>query len=74
MESINGTSQRGQAIIRKSRSNCRLVTAGEMGSSDTGNTTTTTTTTTTNNRPSQQKQRSSSQKSESADHAAFDTG
>jgi hypothetical protein len=70
MESINGTSQRGQAIIRKSRSNCRLVTAGEMGSSDTGNTTTTTT----NNRPSQQKQRSSSQKSESADHAAFDTG
>jgi hypothetical protein len=72
MESINGTSQRGQAIIRKSRSNCRLVTAGEMGSSDTGNTTTTTTTT--NNRPSQQKQRSSSQKSESADHAAFDTG
>jgi hypothetical protein len=71
MESINGTSQRGQAIIRKSRSNCRLVTAGEMGSSDTGNTTTTTTT---NNRPSQQKQRSSSQKSESADHAAFDTG
>jgi hypothetical protein len=73
MESINGTSQRGQAIIRKSRSNCRLVTAGEMGSSDTGNTTTTTTTTT-NNRPSQQKQRSSSQKSESADHAAFDTG